>query len=246
MNVSRCLFVLASLLAVHTLAAATVNCNAPPQPGVPANVAAAGFQINCGGLTFTNFQVSPAAGNPSPEIDLVSALYDPLNGMVNLAFNPNLSAPPSAGAQDIHFFFDVIGRLDQIDLGVGGVNATLVERVCSTPVPRMGQANEGLCPQGSVLANLVAFSAPPGPNTAVSARFGPVSSAYIFKDIGVSPSSPNATGGALTTFSQSFHTAVPEPATFLLFGLGLVSIRLWGRRREARVAQGTTRPTRNR
>jgi hypothetical protein len=187
----------------------------------PRNVTGLNVSGGCtiGGLTFSNFQVLPAAGNPTPEIDLVSAIVDPM-GFVDLQFNPNMSAPPSGGNQDIHFFFSVTGGIDQIDLAVGGVNATIIERACSTPLA----TNNPTCPAENVLANIIGFSAPPGPNTAISAVFATTPTVYIYKDVGVSPNQPNSTGGGLTTFTQSFHQSqVPEPVTSGLLGSGLLA-----------------------
>jgi hypothetical protein len=51
-----------------------------------------------------------------------------------------------------------------------------------------------------------------------------VNSLYVYKDIRV------PFGDELSSFSQSFHTGVPEPMTFVLIGTGLVGIG-WIRRR---------------
>jgi hypothetical protein len=50
------------------------------------------------------------------------------------------------------------------------------------------------------------------------------SSLFVFKDISVSE------GGALSTFTQSFETGVPEPASMLLIGTACVALGMLRRR----------------
>jgi hypothetical protein len=200
--------------------ATTVTCPAPPNGGVPADVM--GLTITCGGLTFSNFNVIPAAGfsgSLTPSVSLVSV--DQSNGSVNLGWNPNLSG--ANGAQDIHFYYQVSGPATGVGLTVGGVNATVIERVCSSAIPTSGP-NANVCASGSNQANFVAFSAPPGPNMASAQVSG--SSFFVYKDIGV------LQGGALTSFTQSWATGgqVPEPASMLLIGTGFIALGMLRRR----------------
>jgi len=219
-------------LSVFVIGAARADtlCNAL---GGPQNVATADFSCSLGGLTFSDFEVLAAAGNPNPEIDLTGATIA-ADGTVNLDFNPNMSAPPSGGYQDIWFFFKVTGGVDQIDLSLGGLNATMTEQVCDAAF------SNNVC-TGNQLASLVAFSMPPGPSTAISELFSVTDPLYVFKDINVSPNWPGPNGGALTNFGQSFHVTgggggggaggtIPEPSSVTLLGLALTGLIFFGRR----------------
>ncbi len=224
-------FLLSALsgLAIAGLAsAATVTCPAPPNSGVPVDVV--GLTVSCGGLTFSNFQVIPATGNPTPTVSLVSV--DNTSGSVNLSFNPNMSAP--TGAEDIHLYYSVSGAAGQwqgIDLTVGGQNATIIERVCDAPIPSTGpQQNTCAGGGGTQVGQLVAYSQPPGPNIQNASISSSASTLYVYKDIGVQANALTAGGGALTTFTQSWHAQVPEPASMLLLGAGFMALGLLRRR----------------
>jgi len=203
----------------------------------PQNVAVGDFSCSLGGLTFSDFEVVSAAGNPAPEVDLVSAKV--AGSWVYLVFNPNMSAPPGGSAQDLYFYYTVSGGVTAVGQYTGGVNATVTEHVCDTAFD-----SSNLC-TGNELVNMASFSGA-GSNVVVSPSFASTPNIYIFKDIGVSPSSPNAGGGGLTSFAQSFNSTgtsngggggaggeVPEPVTFILMGSGLVGLSLLKRVRKA-------------
>ncbi|MGE5647295.1 MAG: VPLPA-CTERM sorting domain-containing protein [Acidobacteriota bacterium] len=212
---------LAALAVAGIAGATTVTCPAPPNGGVPASIS--GLTIDCGGLTFSNFSVLAAAGFSgaiTPAVSLVTAQV--VDGTVFLGWNPNLSG--AAGAQDIHFYYEVSGPTTSVDLTVGGVNATIGEKVCSSPISQSGP-NQNACAPGTEQANIQAFSAPAAPQTATAAVSG--SSFFVFKDIGV------AQGGALSSFAQGWTTAgaeVPEPAAMLLIGTGFIGLGMLRRR----------------
>jgi hypothetical protein len=188
----------------------TVDMQPPPGPS--------GVSFSCGLLTFTNFEAVDAGARTPIVVNLVTASWDPATQWVFLNFNPNLAAPGAPNmpsVQDIWFYFDVIGPLGGVDLAVGGTGSTITERVCGSGVDRNG-AN--LCVGGNQLAVMTA-----GSEQSRSVDFGRVvSQASIFKDI-------NVREGELTSFTQSFH-AVPEPASIVLIGAGLVGIA-WLRKR---------------
>jgi hypothetical protein len=227
----RCVSSALAILAMAGVASAvTVTCPAPPNGGVPADIM--GLSISCGGLSFSNFNVIPATGfseDLTPTVSLVSV--DLSRGSVNLVFNPNLSAP--TGAQDIHFYYQVAGPVNGAGLAVGGVNATIIERVCSTPIPNSGPA-ANTCSDGSTpVANFVGYSMPPGPNAVKQAISGGGTSFWVYKDVGVGANQLTHGGGGLTSFTQSWENGgghIPEPASMLLIGSGIIALGMLRRR----------------
>jgi hypothetical protein len=213
-----------ALVATASMASAAVaSCD---NVGVPVNVV--GLTVTCGGLTFSNFSVVNAANAAGASIDLISATF--VNGTAFLNFNPNMAA--AAGSyQDIQLFFTVTGGINQIDLGVGGSRATIVETVCSAPY-----SGAGIC-GGTQLSTATVYSNTP--NQPIYADpFAFTTPVYIFKDIQVDGRQSAIFGapanGALSGFSQSFHTAVPEPMTLSMMGLGLLGLGLARRRQQAK------------
>ena len=219
----RFLFLLIVALALAGFAGATSVCTGPTTV----------ISLNCtvGGLTFSNFQIIAAAGNPAPEVDLVSANVAG-DGSVTLTFNPNMSAAPGGGAQDLYLYYQIAGTVNQVSLGLAGANATIMETACSSNIASTGPS-PNVCPAGTSQANLLVFSQQ-GLNSATSVVFKtPPQNLYIFKDIAVSPTAPSKTGGAIASFTQSYVVAggsagseVPEPMTLMLLGSGLVAVGL--------------------
>jgi len=182
--------------------------------------------VVCGSLTFDNFVVSDPTNGAPGIIDLLGTPeYDSGTGEAYLNFNPNLS-----GFGDELFTFAVVGGVRQLDMSVGGSDATIFEEACANPVPLSGSLL-GLCtdPTGSFsvapLGSLTVSSGEPA-QPILSAPFASTSPIYIFKDI-------NEDGGLLTEFSQSFSPTIistPEPSSTILIGSGLLAVGLWRRR----------------
>ena len=189
------------------------------------------FSLTLGGgsVEFGDFGVVGSSGNPTPIVSLFG--YEEEPGRVELNFNPNMSAPPSTGYQDLHFFFSVTGLngtiMTGVDLTVGGKHATIMEALCSTAV---GPGNN-ICPNDDVLGSMIAYSAPPGPNGDAMTLETSASKFWVMKNINVAP------GGGLTEFNQGFgyHQPIPEPGTYALFLSGLGAFALY-RRHKNRVS----------
>ncbi len=210
------------LMAMGAIASATtVDCPAPPPPAQTVATVGAGvsaYSFSCGGLTFSNFQAVDAGNTTGLEINLVSATVDDA-GMVLLNFNPSLNLLN----QDLWFYFQVDGGVTQVDLTNGGtINTSIQETACSTAIG----AGNGCTGGSAYLLGNTPLVAGGQQATVFSDVFGATSPVYIYKDI-----STGHTGTThMTSFSQSFHTAVPEPMTLSMMGLGLLGLGLMRRR----------------
>src|ERR1022692_1447866 len=150
-----------SLLSLSVASASPLPCTI--STGVD-NPVTSSTVIMCGGLTFDNFQVLHPTGGAAGTIDiLVGSDFDSVTGASNLNFNPNLGA--NQGEQ---FLFQVSGGIDQIEMSVGGINATVTELACANPIPTTG-ALAFTCtdPAGSIqaapLAQITVSSGTPNP-----------------------------------------------------------------------------------
>ena len=180
--------------------------------------------LNCslGGLTFSDFAVISAGGNPSPEVDV--RITTDASSNVTLAFNPNIGS--ATMTQDIWLFYKVGGSATSVTGTLTGVSAAISEHGCTA-------AYVNFACSGSSLGGFVISSG--GTESASLALTG--SAAWLFKDINV------RTGGGLTLFTQTFPGGgtgtgsgggeVPEPVSFILMGSGLVALSLLRKVRKA-------------
>ena len=185
-----------------------------------------GITFTCGSLTFGNFAVASAGGGSVGTVDIDGAVYNSVTGAVSLTLDPNLGS-----GQNENLMFEVWGGVTQLDLAVGGTDAMVTERACSSPIPTGGLAAY-LCPTGSMLGTVSDMSN--GPSAPVfSGNFASTSPIYIFKDIetGNADSAGIGSGQLDQTFEINSPAAVPEPVSLLLLSSGLLCLGFLKRRR---------------
>ena len=216
------------------LLAISIACIASAAP-LCSGVISPTFTCTIGSVTFDSFQI---VSQPSaPVVLLMDATQDAPGhqGEIVLDFNPQMHT--SAGQfASFWFYFNVSGGISGIDLSVGGTNAAISEKACSTAIDPHA-ANNCMGGSGNLLANLAASSS----ESTQSASFANTSKVYVFKDVVVGSSTQT---GELTSFSQSFTVGggqggggggqIPEPASFFTMGSGLIvaGILLKSRRRK--------------
>jgi PEP-CTERM motif len=185
-----------------------------------------GFDCTIGGLEFSNFRADNAGNSAGLAVQLIDASV--ANGVITLNFNPNMGLD---GTQDISLFFMVTGGITQIDLGNGGTISTQIqERACSTVIDSSGSCTGGPANQ---LGGISIVSGG-GQTGQISLPFTTTSPVFIFKDILKPANSDSDPNTHLTRFSQSFHTAVPEPMTLSMMGIGLLGLGLARRRQQGK------------
>ena len=178
------------LLSLTAASASLIPCNIGSTNSVSLG-GNASPSFSCGTLTFDNFVLASATGTaPVGRVNLTGAEYNSSTGVVYMQLDPNMGS-----AQSDSLLFQVWGGVQQLDLSVGGSGAQVTERACGSPIPTSG-ANAFLCPSGSMLGQISAYSN--DPNAPVfSGNFGSTSPIYIFKDIttGASGALKRSAGG---------------------------------------------------
>ena len=201
--------------------ATDISCNYtnPPSPSI---LVSSLVTVTCGPVVFSNFQIINST-DPNP-ILLNSAVMS--GGVIDLNFNPNFSLP-TGGNQDFVLLYQATvsqGVVVSIDGSIGGSGGTMTENLCSV-------AFSGTSCGGTLLAQVTVHSGT-SPQPVINNLLIPTGgSLYILKDVGINcPSQPNGPGCAVSVFGQSWHI-VPEPTSMVLFGMGLVGLAAWGRKR---------------
>jgi hypothetical protein len=203
------------------LVAMVAVASASPVACVPngvADVTVPGTTITCGVFTFNNFTVTPSTGSTatisiSP---FTLSSWDAATGFADLTFQ---IGGTQGALTDVLFGYQVTGPLNGIDLTnpLTSVNVTISEGVCRTAF--VG----GVCNSDVVLTSGTNPLLAP-PDTAVANSFNTVQSAFIQKDIRIGQ------GGFISDFTESHHSAVPEPMTLSMMGVGLLGLGLMRRR----------------
>ena len=193
--------------------ATTVTCPAP-NPGAPMN--AVGLAADCGGITFSNFQVMPFGNNKTAQVYLGS--MNVADKWMSLAFNP--------GAQRIHLLGEAGGNAAD---GTGGTEGPARQGACSAVAPASGRQQTDLCPDSSLLANLIAVSGTPGKNKDEEKASSTSRGRSAFEGNFNSRDSLTSGEDDRSSVPERFKGSdVPEPAAFLLAGpalLGLLALR---------------------
>jgi hypothetical protein len=191
------------------------------------------FSCTTGNLVFSNFSYSASANPPGIKIPASGITVTPLltTGDEGFQFNSSWSVSSSGGASSIDsvIFYTVstlnnAATIDDLFLSDNGTQtltgiASVTEQWCVAN----SIAN---CPVGGL--NQIFVSNPGTPNNA-TAVFGPITSLSVSKDISVASGS-NGTATITTVTNNFSQVGVPEPASFVTLGGGLLGIGLLRRR----------------
>jgi hypothetical protein len=182
-----------------------------------------GLSFTCGGLTFSNFYLTGAAGVYGGALNINSVTEDN-RGVVTLQEAPNLIQ-----GGGVALWFTVTGTINSIDLAAGGTSTTVTERACANGMVSSGSLAD-LCSNASQTATV----APLGELTIHSMDPMQQVAPYILTSgpTHIVEQIESGNAGSAPWIYQGFgDPPVPEPVTFVLLGSALAFLGLVGRRR---------------
>ena len=192
--------------------------------------------VGGGSLTFSNFAYIPGGANTPPASSIGYTLLDgqftattghPLYGF---DFNPNL--PSMSGAvqdEDLEYTVVATGRTitsaelaTNVNGGIGQVTEDLAFCIASDPNPAQGNCGRSFPP--------IVVGNQPGQMLLQDANFAPWTSETVNKNISCEGC------GDISFVRNGFDviSSVPEPTTYGLVAIGLLTIGYFSRRRTAR------------